>query len=283
MSSAWSSGRPRLSIQSAARRCFSARSGAGDLAVGDVADERVGEGELGSRPRRTCASASARIPCARGHAGWRRPPAVPTERPAPEDLAHDCCVPEELLLAFREAVQPCRDDPLQRLREGELVGRSPLEVELGELLRVEGVAARALEQRLLRVGGEHGLLEALRDEARSLLVGECRERERRRVQLAATPAGAALEELGTGGSDDEEWHVRDPFHELVHEVEERLVGPVQVLEHEDERAQLGHRLEEVAPGRERLGAPVSAELALACEADESQEVRLDPATHPRRS
>ena len=51
---------------------------------------------------------------------------------------------------------------------------------------------------------------------------------------------------------------------------------MQILEHEDERALLGHRLEEVPPGRERLGAPVSAELALACEADEGQEVRLDP-------
>ena len=81
---------------------------------------------------------------------------------------------------------------------------------------------------------------------------------------------------GRAVRDDEEWHVRDPFDELVHEVEERLVGPVQVLEDEDERAQLRHRLEEVAPGRERLGAPVSAELALACEADEGEEVRLDP-------
>ena len=82
-------------------------------------------------------------------------PSAPVQKTLPDD----CCVPEELLLAFRETVQPGRDDPLQRLREGELVGRPPFEIELGELLGVERVAARALEQRLLRVGGEHRLFE----------------------------------------------------------------------------------------------------------------------------
>ncbi len=37
---------------------------------------------------------------------------------------------------------------------GELVGRALLEVELDELLGVERVTARPLEQRLLDVGGE---------------------------------------------------------------------------------------------------------------------------------
>ena len=40
--------------------------------------------------------------------------------------------------------------------------------------------------------------------------------------------------------------------ELVDEVEQRVVRPVQVLEHEDERALFGHSLEEPAPRRERL-------------------------------
>ena len=82
-------------------------------------------------------------------------PSAPVQKTLPDDR----CVPEELLLAVREPVEPCGDDALERLRERELVGGSALEVELRELLRVEGVAARPLEQRLLRVGGEHGLLE----------------------------------------------------------------------------------------------------------------------------
>ena len=112
--------------------------------------------------------------------------------------------------------------------------------------------------------------------SRRLLVGERRERERRRVQLAAAPARAALEELRPRGRDDEQRHVGHPVDELVEEVEKALVGPVDVLDDEDERALLGETLEEAAPGRERLVAAIAAELRLAGEAEEREEMRLDP-------
>ena len=111
---------------------------------------------------------------------------------------------------------------------------------------------------------------------RRLLVRERRERERRRVQLAAAPAGPALEQLRPRGADDEQRNVRHPLDELVDEVEQALVRPVQVLDDEHERPLLGERLEEAAPGGEGLATSVAPELALAAEPDEGEEVRLDP-------
>jgi hypothetical protein len=55
----------------------------------------------------------------------------------------------------------------------------------------------------------------MRDEECGLILAERREGERRRIELAATPAGPAFEELGTRGGDDEEGNVRDPVDELV--------------------------------------------------------------------
>ena len=52
------------------------------------------------------------------------------------------------LLRLGEAVEAGGDDALERLRERELVGRALLDVELDELLGVQRVAARALEQRI---------------------------------------------------------------------------------------------------------------------------------------
>jgi hypothetical protein len=60
-----------------------------------------------------------------------------------------------------------------------------------ELLGVERVATRALEQGFLQLRGEEWALEQRVDELRRLLVGERRERECERVRLAAAPAGTA--------------------------------------------------------------------------------------------
>ena len=66
------------------------------------------------------------------------------------------------------------------------------------------------------------------------------------------PTGAMFEQLGSRGRDDEERHVADPVDEPVDEVEQRVVGPVQILDDDDRRRLGGHRLEEQPPARERL-------------------------------
>jgi hypothetical protein len=120
-----------------------------DLPVGDVADERVRERELGLALDRGALLPAYEALALEGmehRAGFAL---VASERSDPEHLAQDCGIPQELLLLVRKAVEPRRDDALERLRERELLRRSALEVELGELLRVQRVAASALEERLL--------------------------------------------------------------------------------------------------------------------------------------
>ena len=82
---------PSDSIQSAARRCFSARAARGICAVGDVTDEQVAEGVLALAPRRTSAARGARTPSARAGAAAARRRAGHGRRSAasgaePEDL-----------------------------------------------------------------------------------------------------------------------------------------------------------------------------------------------------
>ena len=63
---------------------------------------------------------------------------------------------------------------------------------------------------------------------------------------------------------------------MVDEVEQALVGPVQVLEHEHEWALLGDRFEEATPGGERLRPMVASERLLALQPDERADMALDP-------
>ena len=68
------------------------------------------------------------------------------------------------------------------------------------------------------------------------------EPERRRIALATAPGGPAVEQLRAPGSENEERppHVAD---EAVDQVEQRLLGPVQILD-EDDRRPVGDELAE---------------------------------------
>ena len=155
------------------------------------------------------------------------------------------------------------------------VRRALLRIQLDELLGVERIAARPLEQGLLGFGCEQRSAQEAPDQLCGLLVGQRGERERRGVELAAAPARAAFEELGPRRRDDEQRDVRHPVDELVEEVEEALVRPVDVLDDDDERTLLGETLEEAAPGGEGLVSAIASELCVAGEAEEREEMRLD--------
>src|SRR5205823_4283561 len=111
----------------------------------------------------------------------------------PEDLAEHGRVLDEPLLVGAEAVEPCGDDALDRL--GELVGGPALDIEPCELLRIERVATRSFEELALRCRGEERLFEDVLDDPCRFVVGERRERERRRVELAAAPTRTTVEQL----------------------------------------------------------------------------------------
>ena len=72
------------------------------------------------------------------------------------------------------------------------------------------------------------------------------EREARRAAAAAAPARPAGRELGTGRAQ-EQHRRRDAVGQLLEQVEQGAVGPVDVLDDHDQRAVAGEGGEEAAP------------------------------------
>src|SRR5207248_742667 len=80
------------------------------------------------------------------------------------------------------------------------------------------------------------------DEPRTLLRREWLKQDRRRVHLAAAPAGADVEQLGSRKADEQNRGVARPVCEAFDQVEEGGFAPVDVVEDEDERAEPGEHL-----------------------------------------
>ena len=89
---------------------------------------------------------------------------------------------------------------------------------------------------------------------------------------ASAKARVRLEELRPGGGDHEQRDVVHVRREVVEEGEQGLVGPVQVLEDEDQRTLGGESLDEGGPGGEVLLARGLGGV----EADESAEPQAQP-------
>ena len=92
--------------------------------------------------------------------------------------------------------------------------------------------------------------------------GERLERESGPARNADRPVRAALAELRPREGTDEDRMIGRPVEQLLDEVEQSVVGPLHVLEEEDDRVVLGEPFEEQAPAREqvlalepRLGGP----------------------------
>ena len=77
-------------------------------------------------------------------------------------------------------------------------------------------------------------------------------RTRARVRLSAAPAGSLLEQLGTGDADEEDRRTPHPLRQVLDQVEEGGLGPVDVLEEDDEGPLPGERLEQAPGGPEDL-------------------------------
>ena len=168
--------------------------------AGSARTPRPGRGGGGTRTRSrhppTSGATAGRSGLARARGAAARDRRLPAadrgDGSDPEGLAHDRGVLQHRLVLRGEPVEPGGDDPLDRV--GELrrreVARRTLRGHPRELLRVEGVPARARGATpAARRGAPHG--PAVPRAAGGLLVGQGREREGRRVQLAAAPTPAA--------------------------------------------------------------------------------------------
>ena len=229
------------------------------------------KGELASRRRPRSGARGARTPCARARAGApRRRPRRTADRasaPSQNDLAEHGRVLQQLLLARPAGVEAGGDDALNRLGQRQLVGeRQP-----PRRARTRGRAAcgrtprrRAGCRRPARAAppaarpGARGWSSSAPTSCAVSLVGERRERDRSGIRLPPPQPARRSSSSGRAVQTTSSGTPRRPVGQMVDEVEQAVVGPVQILEHEDQGPLFGERLEEAAPGRESLVAAVAA-------------------------
>jgi len=136
--------------------------------------------------------------------------------------------------------------------------------------RVQRHSLRPAEDAVAQVLGQSG------NEAREQLVHRLRrerlEEHRREVAAPRTPGRPALEELRAGERDDEEGMVARPVEQVLDEVEQAFVRPLQVLEGEHSRIHRGEALEEEPPCCEQVVLLVLGLLGIA---EQMCEPRLD--------
>ena len=72
-------------------------------------------------------------------------------------------------------------------------------------------------------------------EALALALGQRLEQDRGRVRLPARPAGPDFEKLGPGQAEEQDRRLARPFRDVLDEVEKGGLGPVDVVQHDDER------------------------------------------------
>ncbi len=252
---------------------------AGNLLVADVADQRVPEAVLVLTlhcghahradellPRQLVQRLLELVQVATAHRG---------DCAGPEHLADHGGVLQECLPVGAQRVETGGDQRLQRLRQLQLV-RHREQVAVGEqpdeLLRVERVPAGVLEERPLERLGQDGPFEQQREQLHRLPVRERRQVDALGVAGVAPEMRMSLVELRSRGAEHEQRHVLGPVREVLEERQQRVVGPVEILDDEDAGTVRGQELAEPAPRSERL--------VLCCGCAWDADERADPREQP---
>jgi hypothetical protein len=235
-----------------------------DLAVGDVADQGVPERVLGlaGHPRaRSPRQELARLqPVKAGLQAGPVPAGDRGQRPQPADLAEHGRVVEDRLVGGGQGVQAGGDDRVHPGGQGvgpgvgggggrrtavAAVAQHP-HVLLGE----QRVAADPAEQGRVDLGGQAVVGQQGGQQAGGVGVAEGVEAD---GGPGRAPAGPALGQLRPGGGEDQ--HRRRAgvaVGQALDEVEEGVVGPVQVLKGQHQRPGRGQAVQEAPPGGELL-------------------------------
>ena len=160
-----------------------------------------------------------------------------------------------------EAVQARGEQQLdgRRHREvGQILGRAPhLPVESQQAV-VDQHADHLLDEQRVTVGRREDALASRRrqvvlaeqvvEQFDGGIAGQRLEQDRRRVHLAAAPLRAQLEQLGPRDHEQQHRGVAGPVGEVLHQVEQQGLGPVQVVDHQHERVRPRQVLEQPARG-----------------------------------
>ena len=114
------------------------------------------------------------------------------------------------------------------------------------LLDEERIALGLVEQARTHLPGHLVFLEQRVGERLALLARERLELDRGRADAPASPARPDVEQLGPREADDQQRALAHPLREMVDQLEQRLLGPVDVLEDHDQRLDVGQLVGELA-------------------------------------
>jgi hypothetical protein len=220
--------------------------------VGCIADQEVAEPE-GILARELRLVRADELLANERHEASRQLGPVGSERldgSAVEDPALDCTALEHVPLGHVELVEPGCEQCLDRWRHRELRA-SRIAHERHHLLDEERVALgriRDLRPQLV-VRGAKRVEQTVRLVTRQRL-----EQDGRRVQLSPAPALAPVEQLGARHAEHEEGRVPREVRDVLDQVEERLLGPMDVVEQAYDRPLVRPLLQQLpeAP-RDRFG------------------------------
>ena len=120
------------------------------------------------------------------------------------------------------------------------------------LLDEQGVAFGSLGHARRHVAGGLRVADQIGDQLDRLGFGQRLQQDRRRVRDAAAPAGPVVTKLGPRLREDQDRGVPGPLGHVLHEIEERRLGPLEIVEEQEQRLTGGEDLEEPSEGPERL-------------------------------
>ncbi len=165
----------------------------------------------------------------------------------PEDATDDRGALQRPLLRCLQQVDPRGQDALHGVGDvdvGDVGRREPSILATDDAALVDQLPDDLLQEERVAFGtfqdprvdrmGEVLDFEEERNESVGVVARERFERDRRHVPLAATPPRTPVGELWTGGTHEQHGS-DDSVCELLEKVEQRRAGPVDVLDHDDDR------------------------------------------------
>ena len=161
-----------------------------------------------------------------------------------EDTPLDGASLQHSAFSWLELVDPRGEQGLNRSRHSDLAVARVLD-ERDHLLDEERIPLRRVADPLLEIRRERGVTEQPLQQLVGLGGAERLEQERRRVQLAAAPALPLVEELRPRDAEEQDRRLAREIGNVLEEVEEGRLAPVDVVEHRDDGRRLGRTLDQL--------------------------------------
>ncbi|HJP72574.1 MAG TPA: hypothetical protein VJ975_12730, partial [Candidatus Limnocylindria bacterium] len=167
-------------------------------------------------------------------------------RAAVEDLALDGAALDDRALVIVERIEPGLQHGVDGGWHAQLARR--LARQGGHLLQEERVAVGHLDDALPSRIGQGQAREQRVGQAGGIGLGQWFEEDGGRIRLAAAPSGAHVDQLGAADAQDEYRRVAHPVDDVLDEVEQWRLGPLQIIEDQHQWTFFGDPFE---PGARR--------------------------------